>query len=57
MLINDTSLLTKETLGKLNAFELVHINTGREPLTEETALALIECLSTIPCFTDKKEQG
>ena len=44
MLINDTSLLSEETIRKLNKLGLIHINTGGKQLTEETALELIECL-------------
>ena len=42
MLSNNTSLLSEETINKLNELGIRPINTGREPLTEETALEIIE---------------
>lgn len=42
MLINDTSLLTKETRERLEQTGIMHIHTGGQLLTEETALELLK---------------
>ena len=52
MLSNNTSLLSQETLKKLNELGIRHINTGKEPLTEETALEIIELVTNDDFFKE-----